>query len=231
MGKFLYLGRMGGVDAPTKMKKLRELSKELNIPWREVRHHYKYPFGYVWSPYNPWTDKNCRWVEYTSRAGLRFVNYADGILRLNHTGWYTDSFQDETLRGAVWQLPGRNGKPVYVHGYEDSMNKGAAFICFDTTDEERDAALMADSMAENSAARAREDNEKEEADIRVYEIKEELKKIRSDILQFCKQAKEACKSLEGYPLIIQACKEKVRRLLDDREELFEEKSKLEEILG
>lgn len=102
-----------------------------------------YKSNQIWShqsyTYNPPNDENLRWIENTDQAGLRFVGFADEIDRsIQHTGWYTD--EDgcaETLRGAVWQLPGRNGVPLFVAGYCDPHNHGAARICFDVIEGER----------------------------------------------------------------------------------------------
>lgn len=66
------------------------------------------------------------WVERPADIGLRFVGYADKIVSLRHTGWYTDpEGERETLRGVVYQLPGRNGKPLFVAGHDNTDN-GAA---------------------------------------------------------------------------------------------------------
>lgn len=63
-----------------------------------------------------------RWIERPQDAGLRFVGFADDVApqRVEHRGWYTrtDDYS-ETLRAAVYQLPTRSGRPVYVPGYQE----------------------------------------------------------------------------------------------------------------
>lgn len=118
-----------------------------------------------------------RWIENPARAGFRFVGFADEIARLNHTGWFTDNFQDETLRGAVYQLPARDGCARFYPGIPDLINgDGGAYgptrICVsdefraDKTENSdhgardsgtaRDCANRADHYAEKSAERERE---------------------------------------------------------------------------
>ena len=117
-----------------------------------------------------------RWIESTADAGLRFVAWADELARLDHTGWFTDEFQSETLRGGVWQLPGRNGEARLVYGFAEfegrgEMNPGSAAICvsdivrqpmrgefgnLDETEGARDAARYADGLAESAAEERRD---------------------------------------------------------------------------
>lgn len=118
-----------------------------------------------------------RWIESTADAGLRFVAWADELARLGHTGWYTDDLGDwMTLRGGVWQLPGRNGEARLVYGLAEfegwgEMNPGSAAICvsdivrqpmrgefgnLDETEGARDAARYADGLAERMAEQERD---------------------------------------------------------------------------
>jgi hypothetical protein len=55
-----------------------------------------------------------RWFESTSDAGLRFIGWADELPGgPDHTGWFATADGDgATLRGGVWQLPGRKGRAV-----------------------------------------------------------------------------------------------------------------------
>lgn len=119
-----------------------------------------------------------RWTESTADAGLRFIGWADELPGgPNHTGWHTDEHGElETLRGGVWQLPGRNGRARLVYGYTEGegrgeMNPGSAAICVSdivesepcrewesVTDlpEIRDAARWADGVADNAAEAERD---------------------------------------------------------------------------
>ena len=65
-----------------------------------------------------------RWTEDARASGLRFVGWSDEIAELRHTGWYVDSdFQEGTLRGCVYQLPARGGRPLYVAAYREGSSR------------------------------------------------------------------------------------------------------------
>lgn len=86
----------------------------------------RYPASYGWNPaFKARGSDHMRWIEKPAACGLRFVGYADKINRLDHTGWYSDNDQSSTIRGVVFQMPGRNGKPLFVPGYDNADN-GAA---------------------------------------------------------------------------------------------------------
>lgn len=80
-------------------------------------------------------SKGYLWIENPADMGLRFAGYADELTRLDHHGWYTDPDGFETMRGTVYQLPGRNGKGRYVAAHDNSCNgdadsNGPAYVDF-----------------------------------------------------------------------------------------------------
>jgi len=94
-------------------------------------------------------------------AAWRDVGDAHDIVRLNHTGWFTDAFQDSKYTGHVWQLPARGGVCQYVAGYHES--EGSGYNVLDCTrgavplfDSKEEAARAADGLAERMAERERE---------------------------------------------------------------------------
>lgn len=61
------------------------------------------------------SERSGRWIEDPSAAGLRFVGWSDELSGIDHFGWYlNDDDQDEVARGCVYQLPARNGRPIYI---------------------------------------------------------------------------------------------------------------------
>lgn len=128
--------------------------------------------------------RNVRWVENASR-GLRFVGYADKIVRLNHHGWYTrdDGDSGEVYRGVVYQLSARNKVEGYVFGYADPNNDDCALVCFETETVKEDAALRANHFAEVFAEHEREFNRTWDAGQRYRELAEEIAQTRKDALQ------------------------------------------------
>lgn len=62
------------------------------------------------------SERGGRWIESPEQAGLRFVGFSDELARLDHTGYFLEpeGWSGEVARGAVYQLPSRDGRPVYV---------------------------------------------------------------------------------------------------------------------
>lgn len=190
--------------------------------WREVAkgsHYWSKSAAHVRTVFNPpikGTTK--RWVEDVQAAGLRFVGYSDEIINLRHTGWFADSFCEKTCRGAVWQLPARNGQCLFVYGYEDEDNPGSALIDFDVTNDKDDAARWADSMAERDAEESREFYAKDQAEQEVYDLqariedgKKEVRRLLSERRQLKRQGLESATVCELFA-------ERVGRLLDEVKE-------------
>jgi len=76
--------------------------------------------------------------------------------RINHKGWYSDDYQEGTIRGIVMRLPNNRG---FIAGW--SYGEGMfSSVDYDVFLDESDAAYCADSMAENAAEREREYQEK-----------------------------------------------------------------------
>lgn len=133
--------------------------------------------------YNRTLDEDgCRWVEHPT-DGLRFVGRADKLARINHTGWFMDEFQDNTVWGVVYMLP--HGK--FVPGTEDSYgNDGVRLDFGDIRDNERDAAYAADRIAERWAERERDYQREESRKQRIEEIGEEIKDARAAVRELCR---------------------------------------------
>ena len=114
--------------------------------------------------WNPESD-GARYVDNLAAAGLRFIGWADTLLLWSHhRGWYFDVDSEGVYRGAVLQLPARDGRPMYLAAYADPDNDGAFIV--DTTsltsgerggaDDTGDIARAADEFARVSAEKERE---------------------------------------------------------------------------
>lgn len=80
---------------------------------------------------NPYED-GLRWIEDPAAVGLRFVGFADEIAprAVEHRGWFIapENYDEEVYRGAVYRLPARAGRPIYIAGYrEGSQNSSGAW--------------------------------------------------------------------------------------------------------
>lgn len=159
-------------------------------------------------------ERGGRWIESPSEAGLRFVGFSDELCRLDYTGWHDMPDGDgEVYRGAVYQLPARHGRPVYVEGvrhgsggrrgsgWRDACGSRTApaivylserHIGDDSEGEEakRDAAHGADQEAETLAESARDYQEAWQAG---RDLAERLEEAEAD----AKAARDLARSIAG----------------------------------
>lgn len=204
--------------------------------------HRKYShYGYKLSHpihYSPeWTPEGQKYAYRPERyrcienvsPDLRRVGDSDEIVRLRHTGWYMDNYQDETVHGAVYQLPARDGKPQYVPAYDDPYNPNYAVLDFHSiTDDKEDAARWADSMAEHCAEEAREYQAKDEAENRINEIAEEIQMLYSDFRDKSRQIRANCDALKGIPVVRELIRNEWQRTKEQIHKLRKERERVEE---
>ncbi len=129
---------------------------EYNTPRYPTTDHPEFS---AWGPRN----KAVRYIPDINVIGIRYVGLAHHIVDMDHQGWLTSENGDngEIVQGEIYQLPGRNGKPIFVAGHSDPNNDSAATIDFGTlytgtpdgswdaygARDKRDAARAADDMA------------------------------------------------------------------------------------
>jgi hypothetical protein len=84
----------------------------------------------------------------------------DGVRGIDHTGWFTNEFCDDKIRGLVFRLPHGRG---FLAGWSmgEHMASGLEYSVYDDA---VDAAHAADSIAENMAERQREYEESQKED-------------------------------------------------------------------
>lgn len=194
------------------------------------------PRGGAGAPFKAGGDV-LRWIESTADAGLRFIGWADELPGgPDHTGWYcrADDFGD-TLRGGVWQLPGKAGEARLLYGYTEfegrgETNPGSAAVCVsdivrhpmrgefgnvDETDGARDAARWADGLAESEAERQRDYDESYQAGRRAAELDAESLEARAELRPLLAELRAERKAggLER-PAICAALRRRVDSLLE-----------------
>ncbi len=137
----------------------------------------------------------CRWIERPADAGLREVGAADSVAprSVRHKGWYLDDdAQDETARGAVFQLPARKGVPQFVAAVLDPFNDGPAIVAFDDiTDDAVTAAHWADQLAERYAENEREYSRAANARAHFDDLHSDIVSNRREALALIAEAKES----------------------------------------
>jgi hypothetical protein len=174
------------------------------------------------------------YIENPASVGLRFVGVVQTepggrngyFTGKGDNGWFTDPygdvFKDGTglCWGVVYQLPARDGKARFVAGYQfggtdngptldlatiyesDSM-RGDECAPVDH-DDARDAARIADQMAEHAAETEREYQTAHAAGSRYAETRVELAEVRRSILAAIAAFKAHCTALQGLPDVLKS---------------------------
>lgn len=210
----------------------------------------RYLSASAWNPkFSAFGESHMRWIENPSACGLRFVGYADDLTRLNHTGWHLDYDDGETARGIVYQMPARDGSPIFVCGYADPWQRrkgheytNPAALSFDViygesgyfsthasdNPDAADAGRFADRITEIMAESEREYQLAWSARSRFEDCADEIKTIRRgalDLIADIKRIRAACSITNGsaacLALRAQLSKmlESIRELRDQRETL------------
>lgn len=187
-----------------------------------------------------------RWLEWaTSSRAIRFVGYADEIAGrgIDHKGWFLDDdgAQGETYRGAVWQLPSRGGRPVYVPGYVENIsgqeggrldfsNLQFGDVGGEGDSAKRDAAHAGDSLAERDAERARDYNRAYMAGSLYAQALEEAQAAKVELRQLLKDRRDMRAQAQGAgEAAMRICRvitAKARELAFDRAALVKKAAKL-----
>jgi hypothetical protein len=166
-----------------------------------------------------------RWVENLSN-GLRKAGDAHAIAKLDHTGWFTDSFQDETVHGEVYRLPSRKGKALFVPAVNDPNNDDCACLDFSRiTEDETQAARWADEMAQRWAEFEREYREKEAAENRLSEIADEIKEAYQTFRRIAMEIKAS--KVQDVAIVRELVRDKWRETKREIKRLRRERKKIE----
>lgn len=157
-------------------------------------------------------SSTCRWVEDPANdAGLRYVGTAEELAGLRHSGWFLDSFQEDTARGAVYQLPAKDGRERYLAAILDPFNDGPAMVEVDAIAEDEDtAARWADQLAEVYAEAEREYHAKDEAEQQAEHCRETIRAARERHSLLTRDLRQTRHSLT--PLLLDEARASLARL-------------------
>jgi hypothetical protein len=114
---------------------------------------------------------------------------AHEVIKLRHTGYYSDSFCSDVIRGAIVKLKTSRGvyyiPATYCTGYDgitlhmqsaEKVEKGLSEDFHEGATTR--AAYLSDSYAEREAERAREDDAKFQAEVKIESLKEDKQRAR-----------------------------------------------------
>lgn len=137
---------------------------------------------------------------------------AGELARLDHTGWYADSFCDELVRGAVMQLPSKDGEHRYYPATYRTESDGVTGWPLDWYETPEEAARAADSHAEREAEDCREWNAQAQAEMQREDNQVAMAAAREQVHALgleLRQLEEARQELP--PTICQALRDLIRQ--------------------
>lgn len=175
-----------------------------------------------------------RWSE-TPEDWSELKGLADEIIRLDHTGWFVDSYQSESQSGIVREVKTAKG-PRYLACVPDPFNgdkegNGPCRVeCWGNGspvwyDCEREAARNADGAAESSAEEMREYDEQWQKRATAEETADEM---QAAIKTARKEARELIAGIRESTLAPSLCQRMRREVARLREESREAWEKLRE---
>jgi hypothetical protein len=175
-------------------------------------------------------ERGGRWCASPEALGFRLVGFADEcggrhFRRVEHSGWYLSPHGDDSAglaRGAVYQLPSRGGRSVYVEalrtgesgdsGWQDMGESGSAMLflnCLhygepggrdcDTEPAMLDAASGADQEARFYAEREREWQEAHAAGRDCAEADATATSERAEARRLVRELRDVRRELNGRP--------------------------------
>lgn len=176
---------------PARLAALRENRKRDGTIYEPEQHLRSQAFwgGCVWKAGN----YHARWAE-EPEEHLRFVGTSDKVGNVDHKGWYTDSWYDDTVYGVVFRLSSNRG---FVYGSKSSTgDNGVAFVTnqngqLEVLTSETDAAYYADRFAEAVAYMERESEVEEMAETDIETARGEIADLRSELRYIIVELKES----------------------------------------
>jgi len=195
-------------------------------------------------PFEAWGERAVVWCEDPGALGLRLVGFADEIARPNYAhmrgrrrraGWFcsADNITGELARGVVYRLPAKRGEERFLYGVADPNNDAAAVLSLGVVsgrsvdpgvfdgpsynEGARDAAYLADGMAENYAESKIDNAAAWDMGRDQAEAAHEAQTLRASLRGLLAEIREAG-SNEGRPHICETLRLAARRLYSEMHE-------------
>lgn len=191
--------------------------------WRGVRQYVSVP---VIRPRlgGSWSKDREKYYCNEIPSGCREVGTAEDILRLRHTGWYTDTEGRGLCYGIVIQYPARNGCPRYYPGIEYKDEDCIILFLKQSYEDKEEAAREADECARLEGEERREADEEELAQALMGTAHDTISGARRQCLGLLMELRKIRCTKEGNKYtepfrhnqihIFEACLYQVRRYLN-----------------
>lgn len=186
----------------------------------------------------PWVSAlqkdGTRYFENPAACGFREYGKAHDVAprAVEHSGWFIDGFQDETICGGVFLLPGRKGQTLALPGVYEPQGGASIYMrpeYIDAREGEldggdfRDIAVAADRLAEASAEKMRGYNQAYQAGARYAQNREDVKAAAKE----CHELRQALRTLPaGNDKAREAVETQLTRTRASMRETLKENAKL-----
>ncbi|WP_052159475.1 hypothetical protein [Alcaligenes faecalis] len=208
------------LGAKRRLAMLRKRADELNqrhptmpgnATWRDVRHCGFHNHRESRCELSPTEGKGApRWYCHAGPAFEReiFVDESEEA-RIDHTGWFADTWQDNVIRGLIVRLP--HGRFLVGHYEKDS---GERVYYSELYDDERTAVYRADSLAQRVAEEETEYHRRDqEARVLAEEVSESRARLRECIVL---RNHKCFPNIRGeVPILVNTIRTTLERLADE----------------
>jgi hypothetical protein len=230
-------GRLRYYKEYVEVLKKRNPEHSQNETWRSVTGYVS--FAEIRPPSSGcWSEDREKYYCSEIPPGCREVGSAEDILRLRHTGYYTDREGRGLCYGVVVQYPARNGIPRYYAAIEHKDYDSVTLFLGTVFDEKEDAAREADECASIEAESFRESEEEDMAEQKMGEAVTELKDSRIKCLCLLREVRAERTDDNGVkrnkpeqfdqPNIFEACLAQIRSLRRDMKQARKQIKELKE---
>jgi len=197
----------------------------LPLTWKDIR-QWSHPYFLSKSSLIRSANNDSFYVDSLDDIGKNMGDAGDSI-QLDHTGWYTDSFQDGLLKGAVIAIRSKHFTDedgahfAYMPATYHSDWDGAT-VYNEVYDRTSAAARKADGYAEKEAEACREDDAKYQSEREIEDLKEELHDLNKETLAMIKDIKGERGYTFQYPKsVCDLVREHIEEAVERRSEIFE----------
>lgn len=165
------------------------------------------------------------WYCYKTQYLPGYFKQSREVARFNHTGYYSDIFQDNVTYGGIIKIRSKNlGKDSNGENYfymPVVLNSG--YDCISLIDkvfhDAKECAYYSDELSRIQAEDEKEYQLKDQAELRIDDFKLEYHEINKKTLKLIKELKQAY-TISNYPAIKKAIFETIQRSVDDKQQII-----------
>jgi hypothetical protein len=220
----------------------REAAKQsyMGKTWQEV---YAKRSQYREMSYANWRKPQPDDVLYSYMTGAMFVRAAsdffrvvgdahdickrEGSRRVEHSGWYCNSLQDDLAIGFVAQMTAVDGKPRFIAGVRTTDSCGEIVWPLEVFDDLLEAVSSADHQAERFAEDAREYEAKDRAEQEIEELREEIRANRTERHELVREMRRLKGAVESS-IICKALRGRIIQLKEESRKAHKRIAKLDD---